>query len=340
MRFYTAVLSVLAAVPAPFVSAADTPLTTLRYTGMCDASAAIALEGNQFVVANDEDNKLRVYQRDDANSTKSTKPVDELDLNKFLKIGAQNPEADIEGATMIGTRIYWITSHGANKNGKSRPNRRRLFATDIKTDGTDVKLKPVGDPFNGLVNALADVNDVAGLKDYQLAKAADLPPESADGLNIEGLTKTPEDALLIGFRNPVPKGMALLVPLENPQDVVENGKPPKLGKAMLLDLGGSGIRSIEYSDAKKTYYIVAGPFGDGGEFLLYQWSGKPGDRPEAVSGVDFQGIHPEALIVDQATKGKIQILSDDGSEKVNGGTCKDLKNPDEQGFRSVWVHLL
>jgi len=33
---------------------------------------------------------------------------------------------------------------------------------------------------------------------------------------------------------------------------------PKLGQPILLALGGLGIRSIEYSDAKKAYFIIAG----------------------------------------------------------------------------------
>ena len=45
----------------------------------------------------------------------------------------------------MGDRIYWITSHGRNKDGKERPNRYAFFATDIvKIDSGDVTIKPVG----------------------------------------------------------------------------------------------------------------------------------------------------------------------------------------------------
>ena len=33
------------------------------------------------------------------------------------------PEADIEGATRVQDRVYWITSHGANNDGEVRPSR-------------------------------------------------------------------------------------------------------------------------------------------------------------------------------------------------------------------------
>jgi hypothetical protein len=43
------------------------------------------------------------------------------------------------------------------------------------------------------------------LKDYELEKAEKLAPKEEGGLNIEGLTATPNGELLIGFRNPIPK---------------------------------------------------------------------------------------------------------------------------------------
>lgn len=338
MKRSTVILALVTAVAVPF--AAGTPVATVRYSDMCDASAAVALPGNRFVVANDEDNWLRVYQGTAGTTPQSTGAVDKLDLTRFLDLAKKKPEADIEGAAVIGSRIYWITSHGESAMGEPRPNRLRLFATQIETDGSGVRLKPVGKAFNGLVGALADDDDAAGLKGYQLDVAATDAPESATGLNIEGLTGTPDGALLIGFRNPVPGGKALLVPLENPQGVVDKAEKPRLGKAVLLDLGGSGIRSIEYSHQRKVYFIVAGPIGDRGDWHLYQWSGAATDPPVVVPGIDFTGLRPEALILDPEAPDRIQVLSDDGAEQVNGKDCKDLsKNPEKQGFRSTWFNL-
>ena len=322
-----AIVATVLALPAT----ADTPPPLARHSGMCDASAAIPISPTLFAVANDEDNTLRVYKRDESGET-----IYSQDISSFLQIDKDHPEADIEGATLIGNRIYWITSHGANKVGKDRPNRRRFFATDIEINGINVNLKPVGTAFLGLVKALEDFPE---LKDYHLGKAAKEAPESKNGLNIEGLTKTPQGNLLIGFRNPIPNGKALLVPLENPQELIDGKEKPKLGKAILLALGGSGIRSIEYSDVKKAYFIIAGPYDDNDGFQLYQWSGNPTEAPGLINGVDFQGLHPEALVVYPEEKTRIQILSDDGSELIKGEECKDLKKPQDKGFRSIWVNL-
>lgn len=87
-----------------------------------------------------------------------------------------------------------------------------------------------------------------------------------------------------------------MVPLKNPQEVITGNEKPKLGKPILLALNGQGIRSIEYSDAKGAYFIIAGPYNDNGAFQLYQWSGNSSEAPELIKTY-FRGLHPEALIV-------------------------------------------
>jgi hypothetical protein len=298
--------------------------------GMCDASAAVPVESNLFVVANDEDNTLRIYK-----SEESGKAIYSQDLSSFLQINPKHPETDIEGATLIKNRIYWITSHGANKEGKQRPNRHRFFATDIEAIDGKFSLKPIGMPFLGLVKAF---EDSAGLKNYDLGKAAKNAPESKNGLNIEGLTKTPQGNLLIGFRNPIPEGKALLVPLENPQEVIAGNEKPKLGNPILLALDGLGIRSIEYSDASRAYFIIAGPYDDNGSFQLYRWSGNPSEAPVLIK-IDFNGLHPEALVVYPKKKIRARILSDDGSKFINGQNCKVLVNAQDKAFRSTWLEI-
>jgi hypothetical protein len=299
------------------------------HTGMCDASAAVPAGSSMFVVANDEDNLLRVYQANDPGG-----PVASFDLAAFLAADDASPEADIEGATLIGNRTYWITSHGANKKGKPRPSRRRLFATELSVHGGTVALLPVGTPYRDLVRDLATA---PSLKKYKLGAAARLAPEAAGGLNVEGLSRTPQGGLLIGLRNPLPGGKALIIPLENPAEVVD-GKPVRLGEPAVLALGGLGIRSIEYLEPQARYLIVAGPPGDEGDFGLYSWSGGAGDGAQPATGVNFRGLRPEALLVYPVREARVQILSDDGSEPVDGEACKDGQLAvTKKSFRSVWV---
>src|SRR4030042_7038892 len=95
----------------------------LVFRGASDASAAVAISEEMFVVADDENNILRIYE-----TSKAGQPVGSFDMTSFLDIETAYPESDIEAATMVGQRIYWITSHGKNKDGKLRPTRDPFFA--------------------------------------------------------------------------------------------------------------------------------------------------------------------------------------------------------------------
>src|SRR4051794_30807206 len=199
----------LLAGPSPTQPGLSSPLT---HTSMCDASAAVAVGADQFVVANDEDNVLRVYRTDQSGG-----PVASFPMDSFLDVEPEHPEADIEGAARIGDRIYWITSPGRNKDAKMRPNRRRLIATEVRETGGRITLTGVGTPYKDLLKDLTKDSD---LDAFRLDAAAEEAPEDEGGLNIEGLAATPRGHLLIGFRNPIRKGRALLIPLKNPDEVI------------------------------------------------------------------------------------------------------------------------
>src|SRR2546423_3364023 len=82
------------------------------FLGMSDASAGVALTTNLFIAASDEDNILRVYD-----SSHPGAPIKELDCNGFLGVTGKSLEADLEAATAIGNRIFWLGSHWRNKDG-------------------------------------------------------------------------------------------------------------------------------------------------------------------------------------------------------------------------------
>ena len=292
------------------------------YRALCDASAAVALGANHFAVADDELNTLRIYQRGHAG------PVGSLALAAFLDT-KEDKESDLEAAAAIGTRMYWISSHGRNASGKAQERRYRFFATDVLA-GPIPTLVTVGQPYSELLD---DLKKAPSLKGYKLADAAKLAPEAAGGLNIEGLAATPDGKLLIGFRNPVPGGSALIVTLENPKDVIE-GKKAKFGLPITLDLKGRGIRSIELVSGAR-YLIIAGPTADNGSFALFRWSGKSGAAAQAMPQLEFDNFRPEALFAIPQTD-TVQILSDDGGVKLDGMRCKDQEKS-TQSFRSMIV---
>jgi hypothetical protein len=290
------------------------------YMEACDGSAAVPIGTTAFIAASDEDNILRVYKYG------TSKPIKEFNLDGFLELKSGSKEVDIEGAARIGNRIYWIGSHSRDKKGNKQSNRARLFATDVTINGEDIQIIPVGVAYKDLRKDLVSAD---ALRAYKLGEAAKLPPHKPGGFNIEGLATTPEGDLLIGFRNPVPRNMALIVPLKNPNKIMR-GKRAKLGQPILLSLGGLGIRSVEYSSVTNKYFILAGSSeGDQADspFRLYEWPG-PGSTDVSLIReltIDDRRIQPEAIFT-YAKTNDVYVLSDDGEFKANlsGSRCKDL----------------
>lgn len=316
------VLSCAANLALAGLSHAATLSAPTTYRGMCDASAAVSLTPDLFAVANDEDNILRVYSRKAGGL-----PSHSFDMTAFLRIGKKKPEADIEGSAVIGDRVFWITSHGRNAKGKDSPNRERFFATTFTVMNDSVKMVPVGKPYPALLDDL--VRDPR-LARFNLAAASQRAPKEPGALNIEGLTSTPDNTLLIGFRNPIPQGKALLVPLLNANEVIL-GRPARFGDAIQLDLGGYGIRSI--GSDKDNYLIIAGSSGSDGESRAYTWKGGS-DAPVLMTGVRFPGLNPEGLAYsNEHGRTDFFILSDDGTLKIGGEDCKRIKNPAFRQFR-------
>lgn len=309
------------AVMAPAMAA--TVSTQNWYYGMCDASAAVALNNDLFAVANDEDNSIRVYRAREAGL-----PVRSFNLSIFLGVESKRPETDLEGAAWLGDRIFWITSHGRNHEGKYRRNRHYFFATTWNEKG--MRMAPVGKPYQDL---LLDLLREPRLKPFKLTAASRLAPKLPGALNIEALCATPSQHLLIGFRNPIPQGRALIVPLLNPNDLLA-GKPAQFGWPILLELGGLGIRDIGYWQGR--YLIVAGSFDAQGESRLFQWGGGKA-KPEPIVQVNLEGFNAEAVIIYPDHRWPFQLLSDDGTMEIDGVSCKKLPDPNQRRFRSVWV---
>lgn len=302
--------------------------TAITCRGMCDASAVVPLGSEHFVVADDEDNLLRVYSR-----THGGLPLHTFDLSSFLRVDPKSPEVDLEGAAPLGDRVYWISSHARNKDGKERVSRRRFFATTLSEVNGTFTIQPVGRPYLSL---LMDFLQDPRLKPFNLATAARRAPKSMNALNIEGLCATPEGHLLIGFRNPVPKGRALLVPLLNPSEVIE-GKSARLGDPLLLDLGGLGIRSLARSGDR--YLIIAGAYDGKGQSLLFEWRGGA-DVPRRLPRAELAGLNPEAIeFLTENGVQRLLVVSDDGTRKIGGQDCKTLTDPNLKCFRALTIDL-
>jgi hypothetical protein len=205
---------------------------------------------------------------------------------------------------------------------------------DVQLVDNAVTLAPVGAPYTRLVD---DIAALPGLEAVNIRAAGKIAPKETGGLNIEGLAAAPDGTLLIGFRNPIVDGRALLIPLDNPDEVIA-GNPAVLGAPIWLALGGRGVRGIEYAPALGSYLIIAGPAGIGGDFQLYRWSGLPAEDAAPIDGVALAGLQPEGMAIYPGSRTRLQVFSDDGTREIAGKTCKDAPAVSRR-FRTVRVDL-
>ena len=240
------------------VSAAEFSLssTQVLFEGAVDGSAGADVGGGFFVGATDEDNKLRLYDVKGGPSLKTLNVGVDAAVKSALGV-EKIRECDLEGAAKIGELIFWIGSHGRDKDAKEEKERQVLFATKLSGVGKNAKLEIAGKVYTQLID---DLLKDSALAPFDLAKAAMLAPKAEGGLNIESLAAD-AGKLWIGFRNPQSKAKeALLVPLLNPTEIVKKGARAKLGDPLLLKLGGLGVRDMVAWNAG--FLIIAGDFAD------------------------------------------------------------------------------
>lgn len=303
------------------------------FKGMCDASGAVPLSRDLFMVADDEENILRIYD-----ASKGGFPVDAFTLstgvkNSMARSGKQSPdlgiasELDLEAATTLDGLSFWLTSHARNKKGKVKPERFQFFALSYNEARDQLEL--YGKPFDSLLDTLIDQPELAS---FGLGKASQRAAEDEDAVNIEGMTARREGGVYIGFRNPVPAGKALIITLENPKAVVQ-GEAPRYGTPVTLDLQGLGIRGLSFW--KDAYIIAAGEPGDGTRTTLYSWQG--GNSAPHKMQLDMpDDFNPEAFFSPDDRR-QFMVLSDDGGVKTGKNSCKNLKDPRQRSFRGIWL---
>ncbi len=302
---------------------------TVVFTGMCDASGAVPLTASTFMVADDEDNILRVYDTEQGGA-----PLWLSDMSAELalpsKPGKPTREMDLEAATRIGDSALWLTSYARTSSGRLKNERFRFFATTMTSEKEELRvLGFVGTDF--LDSLLADPR----YSRFGLQEASKLAPKAQGGLNIEGMTARFEGGVWIGFRNPIPQGKALLVSLLNPLEMIK-GATPQFGDPKLLPLGGFGVRSL--SSWRGEYLIAAGHYDRdlARPSTLYRWDGQ--DAVSLVESTSLHAFNPEGFFTPEERE-EIMFLSDDGNELIDGVECKREKDASKKQFRGVWVRL-
>ncbi|MET7984114.1 hypothetical protein [Streptomyces sp. NPDC005281] len=315
---------------------------TRYFSGSSDASAAVDVGGGYAVVADDESNTLRLYDR-----SKSGAPVKTWDFTS--KIGVSK-EMDLEAATRVGDTIYWTGSLGNNKDGDYKSDRNTVFTTTVSGSGASTTLT-YGRSYKKLRDNLVSWDKANGNRyGFAAGTASGEVPKQIDGFNVEGLEFAPGSTTTayVGFRAPlapaVPGGKALIVPVTNFDKVLSSGSAATFGTPIELDLGGLSIRDIR-KNAANQYLIVAGSWAaddNSDPYALYSWDGDPAHAP--VKRLDLPTSDPggwEAIVdvPDLTVSGaRAQLITDDGSADLYGdGTeAKDLTHDEWKKSRATW----
>lgn len=324
---------------------AESYATLDEYTTMCDASAALAVDSTHFIMANDEDNTLRIYH------IRKKAPISTFDLSAFMRIeyDDKSPEADIEGAARLADYYFFITSHGRDKKGRLSRNRHQFFA--VQVDPRSYTIRPVGRSYQFLLDDMLQLDALKRLNIYQAFQPDDkknerLAPKEG-GVNIEGLAAQPNgNSLVIAFRNPVPFGKALFVEFLNPIAVAAATSAPEFGRVLLLDMDGLGVRSLEYHQRLGSYLVIGGAADGDMRSALYLWDGTTDNPPKKMNQPNFGHFvqfNPEAMAIYQNSD-RFQIFSDDGTVVMSDGKgskcdCKELSDPVLKKFRGMWYYV-
>jgi hypothetical protein len=187
--------------------------------------------------------------------------------------------ADPEGITTDGIHVYVVGSQSRGRKGGPGLVRFRM---DVKT------------------RRATDVQTMSGLDEWLAANVPELRAASkgrkGQALNIEGLAWDPRRGrLLLGLRAPLSGGAALLVPLKL-RDASAPLRADNLqldGGLLRLDLGGSGVRSIEHDPAGGVFHVVGGGAEGAGRFQLFTWAG---EGPAVTAVYAFpQELRPEGV---------------------------------------------
>ena len=231
------------------------PMTSFS-GGTFEASGVVHVPGTDGVLFVDDGRPNEIFWLQLGEDRKQAGAIKNIDIATSI--------IDLEGITTDGTYFYVVGSQSKAKGADQAGLARFTFdAASRRAVGTQAA--------TGLKKFLAE--NVAELRGMENTKYND------GGINVEGVAWDPQNnRLLLGLRSPIVEGHALVVPLKlrDPKASFSfDNLEVEERKAIRLPLGGAGIRSIEYDDSRKAFFLItgAGPNAEKMDFKTWEWSG-------------------------------------------------------------------
>lgn len=266
----------------PYKASVATTPTSRVLLGTSDASSAISVGDGYWLVADDEDDLIRLYD-----STASSRNV-----NQFLPYsGSSAGEIDFEASARKGDTIYWLGSHSNAKDGSLESSRYRIFRTTVSGSGAKTALSADG-LYAGLRTDLVSWDTANGnALGFAAGAQKGVGPNELGGFDLEGAEFSPDEkSLYLGMRSPVSPaavgGKAVIVPVTNIDAIIDGTENhASFADAILLDLGGDSIRELRRND-RNEYLILsakAGGDSDASSQHLWAWDGQPDSKPRLLT---------------------------------------------------------
>ncbi len=176
--------------------------------------------------------------------------------------------------------------------------------------------------YDPVTRRISNVETIGDLKAWLADNVAELNGTAREigdhVLNIEALAWDPTgQRLLLGLRAPVVDGHALVVPIKliDPAGPFFRDNIRADGPAIRIDLGGDGIRSLEYDPASKAYRLITGATlnEETRDFRLVEWDGRDGTpvrdialyskklKPEGIANAELYGKPTKVIVFDIGT---------------------------------------
>ena len=235
--------------------ASPVPITAFS-GGTFEASGVAHVPGTDAILFVDDGRSNEIFLMQLGEDRKQTGAIKTIDIATSI--------IDLEGITTDGEYFYVVGSQSKSKGADQAGLARFTFdAANQRAVGTQAA--------SGLKKFLADnVDELRGMENTKY---------NDGGINVEGIAWDPQNKrLLLGLRSPIVDGNALVVPLKlrDPKAALSFENLEVEGrKAIRLLLGGAGIRSIEYDESRKAFFLItgAGPNSERMDFKTWEWSG-------------------------------------------------------------------
>lgn len=275
---------------APPLHGGDTAAIRAIAGGTFEASGLVAVPGSGLVLFSDDGRPGEVFVITIGESGSQLGAAQPVRLPASV--------TDAEGMTTDGAYIYMVGSQSKRSGHEG--------------DGL-VRFR-----FDSATRTATGVESARALKAWLARNVTELNGTERrlgdEVLNIEGLAWDPAgQRLLLGLRAPVVGGKALVVPVK----LADASRPLTAenlradGPAIRLDLGGAGIRGIEYDAESKQFMVITGASlnAEDRDFEVRTWDGRSDSttvvatypsrlKPEGVARLMVGGRTLQVIVFD------------------------------------------